>query len=44
MIRRVATVAFEGIEAPFPTSYVMNRTPGADAPEPAEATTDADAR
>jgi small-conductance mechanosensitive channel len=34
---------YEGIEAPYPTSYVMNRTAGADAPEPAEATSDADA-
>jgi len=34
----------EGIEAPFPTSYVMNRTPGADeAPQPADARSDADA-
>ncbi len=34
----------EGIQAPYPTSYVMNRTPGADAPAPSEVTTDADAR
>ncbi len=34
----------EGIEAPYPTSYVMNRTAGADeAPQPAEARSDADA-
>jgi moderate conductance mechanosensitive channel len=35
---------YEGIEAPYPTSYVMNRTAGADeAPERAEATSDTDA-
>jgi moderate conductance mechanosensitive channel len=34
----------EGIEAPYPTSYVMNRTAGAaEAPQPAEASPDADA-
>jgi small-conductance mechanosensitive channel len=34
----------EGIEAPYPTSYVMNRTAGAgEAPQPAEASSDADA-
>jgi len=33
---------YEGIEAPYPTSYVMNRTTGAEAPEPAEAGADAD--
>jgi small conductance mechanosensitive channel len=35
---------YEGIEAPYPTSYVMNRTSGADeAPEPAEAASETDA-
>jgi moderate conductance mechanosensitive channel len=35
---------YEGIEAPYPTSYVMNRTAGTDeAPEPAQAATDTDA-
>jgi small conductance mechanosensitive channel len=33
----------EDIQAPYPTSYVMNRTPGADAPEPAQPTADSDA-
>jgi small conductance mechanosensitive channel len=31
----------EGIQAPYPTSYVMNRTPGAEAPEPAQPAADA---
>jgi moderate conductance mechanosensitive channel len=35
----------EGIEAPYPTSYVMNRTPGAeDAAAPDEANADTEAR
>jgi moderate conductance mechanosensitive channel len=33
----------EGIQAPYPTSYVMNRTPGADAPDPAQPTAESSA-